>query len=160
MLPIPLILMMSLLIFMLPLLIIVQNTPYAKQKSARICGIVYAVIAVPLISTVLANKMMAPTDASPELSFLFLLIWSLTRCRIYHGNYFSHSKSTRIEKKQQSLRKRLLLFIVSPLVVKQSHMYNLAVVNKLAPHLMHLRSLGEYRALIRLRHDKHVAVLL
>ena len=78
MLPIPLILMMSLLIFMLPLLIIVQNTPYARQKSARICGIAYAVIAVPLISTVIANKVMAPTDASPELSFLFLLIWSLT----------------------------------------------------------------------------------
>ncbi|RUS57066.1 hypothetical protein QI30_08355 [Kurthia sp. 3B1D] len=78
MLPIPLILMMSLLIFMLPLLIIVQNTPYARQKSARICGIAYAVIAVPLISMVIANKVMAPTDASPELSFLFLLIWSLT----------------------------------------------------------------------------------
>lgn len=78
MLPIPLILMMSLLIFMLPLLIIVQNTPYAKQKSARICGIAYAVIAVPLISMVIANKVMAPTDASPELSFLFFLVWSLT----------------------------------------------------------------------------------
>ena len=78
MLPIPLILMMSLLIFMLPLLIIVQNTPYARRKSARICGIVYAVIAVPLISTVIANKVMAPTDASPELSFLFFLVWSLT----------------------------------------------------------------------------------
>ncbi len=78
MLPIPLILMMSLLIFMLPLLIIVQNTPYAKQKSARICGIAYAVISVPLISMVIANKMMVPTDASPELSFLFFLVWSLT----------------------------------------------------------------------------------
>ena len=78
MLPIPLILMMSLLIFMLPLLIIVQNTPYAKQKSARICGIAYAVIAVLLISMVIANKVMAPTDASPELSFLFFLVWSLT----------------------------------------------------------------------------------
>lgn len=78
MLPIPLILMMSLLIFMLPLLIIVQNTPYSKQKSARICGIAYAVIAVPLISMVIANKVMAPTDASPELSFLFFLVWSLT----------------------------------------------------------------------------------
>lgn len=78
MLPIPLILMMSLLIFMLPLLIIVQNTPYARQKSARICGIAYAVISVPLISMVIANKVMAPTDASPELSFLFFLVWSLT----------------------------------------------------------------------------------
>lgn len=78
MLPIPLILMMSLLIFMLPLLIIVQNTPYAKQKSARICGIAYAVIAVLLISMVIANKVMVPTDASPELSFLFFLVWSLT----------------------------------------------------------------------------------
>lgn len=78
MLPIPLILMMSLLVFILPLLIIVQNTPYAKQKSARICGIVYAVISVPLISMVIANKVMVPTDVSPELSFLFLLIWSLT----------------------------------------------------------------------------------
>ncbi len=78
MLPIPLILMMSLLIFMLPLLIIVQNTPYARQKSARICGIAYAVIAVPLISMVIANKVMVPTDASPELSFLFFLVWSLT----------------------------------------------------------------------------------
>lgn len=78
MLPIPLILMMSLLILMLPLLIIVQSAPYAKQKSARICGIVYGVLAVPLISMVLTNRVTEPTAAVPELSFLFFLVWSLT----------------------------------------------------------------------------------